>query len=550
MLSSQQRLINHKSRYKLITIFFYLFGSFGLLLATHSVAQANSQTLQQALAHIPVTANNETSLNMLKRFYAKRNYQPIWWPSAESSKHSLNIVLSFLTNAEQHGLNNQDYELDELIRLKERDGAGFVSLELELKIMQSLLLLARDLRSGRFFAAKADPDWHIQPQRFDSVEYIHEAINSTDLVQFLGELPPQTAHYQLLKSALIWYRNLDAQIQSWPLIPESILIRPNTSHTNIPLIRNRISLFNTIQNNPQYGIATTPNERYDFGLVEAVKRFQEQHGLNPDGVIGKQTIIALNKAPKQRIQQIRANMERLRWMPRNLGERYVLVNIAGFYLSAIEGGKHVLEMRIIVGRDYRSTPSFDSRLSHLVLNPYWNVPSSIALKDLLPKQQHNPAFFASQDIRVFSKHNYNSPINPDSIDWNSIKGGFPYVLRQNPGKKNALGYIKFLFSNPFSIYLHDTPSKQLFQKDIRTFSSGCIRLEKPWELAEFVLNGNNSDINLTEKIKSGETITINLPKQMPIYLTYLTAWVDDQNHIHFAEDVYGRDKRLIEYARW
>lgn len=550
VLSFQQRLINHKFRHKLITVFFYLFSSFGLLLATHSLTQANSQALQQALAHIPVTADNETSLNMLKRFYAKRNYQPIWWQSAESPKHRLSIVLSFLTTAEQHGLNNQDYELDELIRLKERDGADLVSLELELKIMQALLMLARDLRSGRFFAVKADPDWHIHQQRFDSVEYIHDAINSTELVQFLDELPPQTTHYQLLKSALIWYRNLDTQIQSWPLIPESAPIRPNALHTSIPLIRNRISLFNTIQNNPQYGIATTPNERYDFGLVEAVKRFQEQHGLNPDGIIGKQTIIALNKAPKQRIQQIRANMERLRWMPRNLGERYVLVNIAGFYLSAIEGGKHVLEMRIIVGRDYRSTPSFDSQLSHLVLNPYWNVPSSIALKDLLPKQQHNPAFFASQGIKVFSKHNYNSPINPDSIDWNSIKGGFPYVLRQNPGKKNALGYIKFLFSNPFSIYLHDTPSKQLFQKDIRTFSSGCIRLEKPWELAEFVLNGNNSDINLTEKIKSGETITINLPKQMPIYLTYLTAWVDDQNHIHFAEDVYGRDKRLIEYARW
>ena len=244
-------------------------------------------------------------------------------------------------------------------------------------------------------------------------------------------------HYQLLKTALAKYRDLEVQQQNWQSIPESAAIRPNTLHKSIPLVRKRILRLYNIQNDPKYGIVKIDNERYDSGLVEAVKQFQEQHGLNPDGIIGKQTIIALNRTPKQRIQQIRANMERLRWMPRNLGERHVMINIAGFYLSAIEGGKHVLEMRIIVGRDYRSTPSFDSQLSQMVLNPYWNVPQSIAVKDLLPKQQQNPAYFASQGIKVFSRHE-NVPINPDSINWNSIKGGFPYVLRQNPGKKNAL----------------------------------------------------------------------------------------------------------------
>lgn len=523
----------------------------GLLLVTagNRLAQADALVLQEKLAHIPVTTANETSLTSLKRFYAKRDYQPIWWQSIFSPGNTLDGVLSFIASVEQHGLDNQDYELDKLLQLRKRDGVDSVSLELELTVVQSLLMLAKDLRSGRLLASKADPDWHIQQHRFDPVEYLNEAILANQLVQSLAELPPQTLHYQLLKHALARYRNFEAQQQFWFQIPESTTIRPRALHKSIPFVRERIMQLNNTHNDPKYGIVKIDNERYDPGLVEAVKQFQEQHGLNPDGIIGRQTVIALNKAPKQRIQQLRANMERLRWMPRDLGKRYVMVNIAGFYLSAIEGGEHVLEMRIIVGRDYRSTPSFDSQLSQMVLNPYWNVPYSIAVKDLLPKQQHNSTYFASQGIKVFSKHD-NSPINPDSVNWNSIKGGFPYVLRQNPGKKNALGYIKFLFSNPFSIYLHDTSSKQLFQKDVRTFSSGCIRLEKPWELARFALNGNNSGINLTEKINSGETITINLPKRVPIYLTYLTSWVDDQDHIHFAEDVYGRDKRLLEYARW
>ncbi len=523
----------------------------GLLLVTTSnrIAQADALALHEKLAHIPITTTNETSLTRLKRFYAERDYQPIWWQSNPSLGNALDSVLSFIASAKQHGLDNQDYELGRLLQLQERDEVDSVSLESELTVVQSLLMLAKDLRSGRLHASKADPDWHIQQQQFDPVDYLNEAIRTNQLIPSLAELPPQTLHYQLLKNALARYRDFEAQQQTWLQISESTTIHPKALHKSIPLVRKRIMQLNNTHNGPNYGIVKTENERYDSSLVGAVKQFQEQHGLNPDGIIGRQTIIALNKTPKQRIQQLRANMERLRWMPRNMGERHVMVNIAGFYLSAIEGGEHVLEMRIIVGRDYRSTPSFDSQLAQMVLNPYWNVPYSIAVKDLLPKQQHNSAYFASQGIKVFSKHDH-SPINPDSINWNSIKGGFPYVLRQNPGKKNALGYIKFLFSNPFSIYLHDTPTKQLFQKDVRTFSSGCIRLEKPWELARFVLDGNNSGNNLTEKINSGETITINLPKRVPIYLTYLTAWVDDQDHVHFAEDVYGRDKRLLEYARW
>ncbi|MBK7363677.1 MAG: L,D-transpeptidase family protein [Nitrosomonas sp.] len=549
ILSCQQLCFSIEFTRKILLCLISILGLL-LIAADNCFAQANALVLQEKLAHIPTTTTNETSLSSLKRFYVKRGYQPIWWQSSiPSPGNTLDNVLSFIASAEQHGLDNQDYELDKLFQLQKRDGADSVSLELELTAVQSLLMLAKDLRSGRLLASKADPDWHIQQQQFDPVDYLNEAIHTNQLAQSLAELPPQTLHYQLLKHALARYRNFEAQQGIWFQIPESTAIRPRASHKSIPLVRKRIMQLNNTLNDPKYGIVKIENERYDSGLVEAVKQFQEQHGLNPDGIIGRQTIIALNKTPKQRIQQLRANMERLRWMPRDLGERHVIVNIAGFYLSAIEGGKHVLEMRIIVGRDYRSTPSFDSRLSQIVLNPYWNVPYSIAVKDLLPKQQNNSAYFASQGIKVFSKHD-NSPINPDSINWNSIKGGFPYVLRQNPGKKNALGYIKFLFSNPFSIYLHDTPSRQLFQKDVRTFSSGCIRLEKPWELAKYALNGNNSGINLTEKINSGETITINLPKRVPIYLTYLTAWVGDQDHIHFAEDVYGRDKRLIEYARW
>jgi L,D-transpeptidase YcbB len=510
----------------------------------------NAQALRYQLDRISPAVLSDFTLTTLKCFYAMRDYQPVWI-QADKIIPEFDIALAFIASAEREGLDSKNYELERLLQLRKQHNIDSILLELELRTTQSLLTLARDLRRGRFTAAEVDPDWHIQQPAFDAADYLQRAVTAGDLKSSLEDLPPKTKNYQLMKQALAHYREQAVLGGDWANIPETPLIRPNVSHAVIPQIRARIAQAFFLYRHSEYDLPLSHSEKYDENLVNAIKAFQEKNGLNPDGIIGKNTREALNRTPEQKIRQLRVNMERLRWLPRELGDRYLLVNVAGFQLTAIEQEQHVLSMRIIVGRDYRSTPSFDSRISHLVLNPYWNIPHSIATKDLLPKQQSEPGYFASQGIKAYSGHDYQAgALDLDSIDWRALGKRFPYVLRQDPGTKNALGTIKFMFPNPFSIYLHDTPSKQLFRKDVRTFSSGCIRLEKPLLLAGFVLNEQNAVTDLVTKIESGRTTTVNLPKRLPIYLIYLTTWIDDLNNIYFSSDIYGRDKRVLKQARW
>ena len=497
-----------------------------------------------------VTRN--TGLTALQQFYEARNYQPVW-THTDSQRTQLETVLAFLATAEDEGLDRHDYLLHHLTQLAESPSHS--RHELEFLTTLSLLQFSSDLYRGRFTAAKIDPDWYISQPYFDAVSFLSEAIDTDNLQHFLENLAPEIPSYRLLRDALAKYRALVARQISWQHIPRTHLIRPNDTHPIIPLIRKRIAQAFDIHSKTEYNLALSKenetSQRYDIDLVNAIKAFQFQHGLNTDGLIGENTLNALNKTPLEKVQQLRINMERLRWLPRDLGNRYLLVNIAGFQLAAIENNQYILDMRIIVGRNYRSTPSFHSRITHLVVNPFWNIPTSIARKDLLPKQQKNPNYFSSLNIKVYPNYAYNSePINPDTIDWTAIGSGFPYTLRQDPGHQNALGTIKFMLPNRFSIYLHDTPSKELFDKDIRTFSSGCIRLEKPLQLARFTLRDDTSIEMLKEQISSGKTIQINLPDPLPTYIVYLTTWVDSQNKIHYSPDTYERDKRALNFAHW
>ncbi|MCB1985709.1 MAG: L,D-transpeptidase family protein [Burkholderiales bacterium] len=496
--------------------------------------------------------NRNAGLKTLQKFYAAQNFQPVWIP-INSQRSKLDTVMSFLATAEDEGLDSHDYQIQRLRQLASDPSNSLY--ELEFLTTLSLLQFSSDLYRGRFTASIVDPNWHIPQPYFDASSFLSQAIDSGNLPHALETLTPRIPSYKLLKEALAKYRDLAAKQISWPNIPTQHLIRPGDSHSIIPLIRKRIAQAYHTHGKIEYKQAlSAENEtshQYDLNLVNAIKAFQLQHGLNADGIIGKNTLNALNKTPLEKVQQLRINMERLRWLPRDLGDRYVLVNIAGFQLAAIENDQYILDMRIIVGRTYRSTPSFQSRITHMITNPFWNVPTSIARKDLLPKQQKDPNYFTNQNIKVYSNYAYNSePIDPDTIDWQAIDSGFPYTLRQDPGYQNALGTIKFMLPNRFSIYLHDTPSKALFSKDIRTFSSGCIRLEKPLQLAEFALRNSIPAAALNELIATGKTMQTNLPEPLPIYIVYLTVWVDSQHIIHYSPDTYERDKRTLKFTHW
>ncbi|RQD74287.1 MAG: murein L,D-transpeptidase, partial [Halanaerobium sp. MSAO_Bac5] len=284
----------------------------------------------------------------------------------------------------------------------------------------------------------------------------------------------------------------------------------------------------------------------------AVREFQVNHGLNDDGIVGPKTIEALNIPYDKRVQQIIINMERWRWLPRDLGDKYIYVNISDYSLNVYENNNIIMDMKTIVGNEQRKTPVFSDRIRYLVFNPYWYVPKSIAVEDILPSIQEDIAYLEENNYSVFAYNSNNtlSRVEAEEINWQEIdEDNFDFLIRQDPGDNNSLGRVKFMFPNRFSVYLHDTPSRYLFDETERGFSSGCIRIEKPIELALYLLKDqeewDRESIEEIMQIDNEETIYLNEP--FPIYLQYNTAWVDNIGNLNFRKDIYDRDKILIEH---
>jgi murein L,D-transpeptidase YcbB/YkuD len=290
-------------------------------------------------------------------------------------------------------------------------------------------------------------------------------------------------------------------------------------------------------------------EIYDRWLEEAVIRYQQRHGLETDGRVGPETRRSLNVTVSDRIRQIRINMERWRWMPRDLGKRYLIVNMTGFQLQIMEAGSEVLSMPVIIGKSYRSTPSFSGLVSYMEYNPYWTIPLNLVFEDIIPRQISDSSYLADRAIKVYRGWADPREIDPQTADWHNMdRESFPYWLRQEPGPSNALGRIKFIFSNPYEIYLHGTPDTHLFDRVVRTFSSGCIRVKDPVRLAAFLLNDGSQqkEEEVLENIHLGTNQGVTLPLAVPIYLVYWTAWVDQEDRINFRKDIYGRNTALYQ----
>jgi L,D-transpeptidase YcbB len=277
--------------------------------------------------------------------------------------------------------------------------------------------------------------------------------------------------------------------------------------------------------------------------------FQERHGLAVDGQVGELTRQALNVTPQQRAHQIQINLQRWSRLIDLAGPAYIWINIPDHYLRLIKNHQVILSSRIIVGKLSRQTPEIDSKVTRIILNPYWTVPPGIAKKDVIPAIIHNRNYLKQHRLRVFSSRAPYKALDPEELDWSSLqRNPGRIILRQDPGPHNALGQIKFEFSNPYLVYLHDTPAKRLFDADRRLFSSGCVRMEDPFELlealAEFDPAIQQSEAQIETALESGKTVTIRLQRPIPIHLTYITAWVDKTGVLHFWDDVYGRDPVL------
>ncbi|NIP77755.1 MAG: L,D-transpeptidase family protein, partial [Gemmatimonadetes bacterium] len=326
----------------------------------------------------------------------------------------------------------------------------------------------------------------------------------------------------------------------WPRLEDGPTLRPGDAGPTLRALRRRLMASGDLAPGGSDG-----GERFDAALEAAVRSFQERHGLEPDGVVGPATREALDVPVAARIRQLAANLERWRWMPEELGRRHVLVNIPEFIVEVREDTGVVMRLRAIVGLEYRQTPVFSGRMTHVIFSPYWHVPAGIAVRDKLPSIREDPSYLARQGMTLLDRET-GRVVDPDAVDWSAIMPAeftTRYRLRQAPGPLNALGVVKFIFPNPYNVYLHDTPSRELFDRRERTFSSGCIRVERPLELAAYLLREHPSwtGERIRRTVDGRRETRATLTAEVPVHVQYWTAFVDAGERVNYRPDIYDRD---------
>ncbi len=507
--------------------------------ATDAVAKAIHQQLDSGASE---RAHWSLDWSRLKEFYRSRDWQPVWTGGSEAYERAA-LWRDTLRKADTEGLDPRDYHLAVIEEYWSLDDAASEAT-LDLLLTDAFIHYSADVRIGRLNPAEVDPDWHIALPSAKHVPYSWLTLGPKDFASLLRTLPPPQAGYWRLREGLARYRKLEND-GGWPALPPGPALQYGDHSHRVGLLRIRLADAGDLV----YRGTGDANE-FDGDVREAVKHFQKRYGFKDDGVVGPETRAAMNVPVAARIEQIRLNMERWRWLPRKLGDRYVMINTAGYRLEAVEEDHAVLAMRVITGQKDWMTPVLAGDLVSIQFNPYWLVPQKIAAEELLPKQQKNPHYFSAEKIRVFDNWAVDpKELDPSRIDWSKLtKDNFPYRLRQDPGPWNALGRVKFILTNDFAIYLHDTPHRRLFAQESRALSHGCVRVEHPVELASYLVRDESgwNRQRILQVIDSEETEAVRLSRPIPIYLVYWTAWVDDSDQVNFRPDIYERDRLMEE----
>lgn len=473
----------------------------------------------------------------LQRFYSPRAYAPAW--SVDKAK----LALALLQGADAHGLTPDEYGIDALRRQLDANGPGDPRFDTALTL--AMLHYLADLRVGRvkseFHTALPDP----RLQRFDPVEQLRAALDGDGLAAAVAAAEPALPFYMRVKEALAHYRELaEAPHHTLHLTKK---VHAGERYADAARLRERLVLLGDLP-----GDAAPANERnYTPELADGVRRFQLRHGLVDDGVLGKETLAALNVPLSQRVRQLELTLERLRWLPAFAPGRLIAVNLPAYRLWALRVGGAVqgeapLEMRVIVGESVKTpTPLFIGQMRYLEFNPYWNVPRSIALGEIIPKLASDPGYLAQNDMELVAPDGSKptSVASAEALD--ALRAG-KMRIRQRPGPQNALGAVKFAMPNAMNIYLHSTSQRELFARNRRDLSHGCIRVEKPVELAHFVLEDQAGwTIDRVEaEMAPGPTRTVSLGAAVPVVLFYATAMVDRDGQVLFSRDIYRRDPVL------
>ncbi len=494
----------------------------------------------------------------VKRLYTAFNQNLLWLDDKGVHQPRVSALLNALADADSDAIRLDTYPLPDLTRalaaIDNKHATADQLADADVLLSAAYTAYGENMLTGQINPAGLAQNWHIntQEERVDSA--LSLTIREDDFKAGLVRMRPQDPAYDSLRAEFVAFRDLVAHSGAWPTVPSGKQLKRGDSDSpaRLDALRARLRVEGFLADSaaapppapaPAADSAADSTKRsaksksprpertgpgvYDRQLAGAVAAFQAHHGIGVDSMLGKETVEAMNVPAQYRLAQIAANLERYRWMPRSLGSRYIIVNVPQFHLEAYDSGQKTLEMKVIVGQEYedKATPVFSDSMEFVIFRPYWNVTDEIAQKEIWPKEQANPGYLSDQNMEVYSDHGVRR-------------------IRQLPGPKNSLGLVKFMFPNDFNIYLHDTPFGELFKKDVRAFSHGCIRLEKPAELAQWALGWPAERVE-HEMHDGPNNHQVNLPKKIPVYIVYFTAYVRD-GQLYFGNDLYERDSKLVD----
>lgn len=483
-----------------------------------------------------------------RAFYDERNDQHAWLDGEQPSA-AARALIGRVSRAQRDGLAPLRALAEVVDSLMQGGQLDRVDVFLTEVFLTYGLLLAR----GQVAPEAVHADWHAEsPPPPDLLGALRAAVTDGDVDAALDGLAPAAPSYRGLREAL--GRHLELQAAGgWGVVPAGRVLKPGDAGNRVKALRERLAKSGDLEPpaaepsaTPEVG-GDDPAAQYDEALAAAVRRFQARHGLVEDGMVGPATLAAVNVPLSTRVRQIALNMERHRWLP-PLASRRVTVNVAAQRLVVVDADREVMRMRVVTGQAYTPTPVLTDRISHIVVNPYWHVPRSIAAREILPEIKQDPEGLLRRGFRVFTSHEDEAEEVPAwMVEWASVDpDAFPHVLRQEPGDDNPLGRLKFMFPNRHAIYLHDTPAAELFDGRDRARSQGCVRVERPLALAAFALRDDprwNGEA-LERVVTTGERRRIDLPRPLPVYLLYWTAWVEPDGGVSFRDDLYGFDEQL------
>jgi L,D-transpeptidase YcbB len=509
-------------------------------------ARADVQRLVEGRTR-PVFVSADKEGERLRRqtreFYQARQFEPAW-VDGTSPRGEMDELIGALQHADREGLDPALYNASGLAARRAEAGRGFLTKQgfqpaeaatLDVWLTYLYLQYASDLADGLSDLSHADPSWKIKPEPFDARKHLEEALQQNRVGASLSELTSRDPEYAALRDALGHYRDLAAK-GGWPRVPDNLRLKPGQHSPAVPAVAKRLAATGDFT-----GSANADETAYGPDLQEAVKRFQRRHGLEPDAAIGAAVVREMNLPVEARVQQLQLNLERWRWLPRDLGPRHILVNVPEFRLEVWDHDRVPLAMRVVVGKKDTPTPIFADEMTQVIFSPYWNVPPSIAQKETLPAVMRDPAFLERTNMEVIDASGH--PVDPQSID---LDDPGKYRFRQRPGTSNSLGLVKFVFPNQYDVYFHDTPADSLFARATRSLSHGCVRLEQPTALAQYVLQDQPewTPERIDAAMHAGEEKVVKLREPIPVYIGYWTARVTPDKLVQFRADVYDIDARL------